>query len=619
MGRSTAASGTLSDQSDDSSLSSSPSKDVHTASSLLRSPSSVLSQDDASSGHFVSSDEAGNFGGSYYGNFLKSTSQMPQLIMPKVALPEIKPFTENGLKLGKLKILLAGDSGVGKTRLIQAIGKSHKDLVFMEDVPIAMDGLKIESLEMTNEIYASTKPYPLFWMNDVKRDETPSGYYLSGRRTSLVDSSMTRSSDSTLDRNICFVDTVGYGQSVEDSIEVESVITYLDNKFRETAGIINIGNPKVLSLLTSASSLSEFSNVDVCLYFILNRIKQVDLDYMARISDYTPIIPIIAKSDLLPKDEIVKIKVEVLKKMKDANIVPFLFDIDLDEAIACGEEKLKEIESRNIVQSSENGENDVHHDGDSHKYSDNESLLHPLLFPCFVSSIESGEPEMLASLLMAADYSAGLIGSELDTLCHFVFSDQGSAWLRYAAAKKFINWSLSIQTTDTLHNRLEYSLVPTANSNASDNFDYSSLVVNLPSSVFANRERAQQQTARWAMQIEQASRTENEFALRANSVASRRNRQLKKSNNVNNSTASPRERLTGSIINRDPLGLKKLSRGIFKVAINAMGVVLGLRIFTYIYSNVLSSQPSAPTATKSSEPLLVSLLNSLGGGWSTLL
>jgi hypothetical protein len=46
---------------------------------------------------------------------------------------------------------------------------------------------------------------------------------------------------------------------------------------------------------------------------------------------------------------------------------------------------------------------------------------------------------------------------------------------------------------------------------------------------------------------------------------------------------------------------------------------LGLRIFTYIYSNVLISQPSAPTATKSSEPLLVSLLNSLGGGWSTLL
>lgn len=36
----------------------------------------------------------------------------PQLIMPSIKMPSRRPFTERGKALGRLKVLIAGDSGM---------------------------------------------------------------------------------------------------------------------------------------------------------------------------------------------------------------------------------------------------------------------------------------------------------------------------------------------------------------------------------------------------------------------------------------------------------------------------------------------------------------------------
>jgi hypothetical protein len=509
----------------------------------------------------------------------------PQLVMPRVALPSRRPFTENGLKIGKLKVLVAGGDGSGKTSLIRAIAQTCKELVYIEDAnPVYTPEEKMG----VEEIYASTKPCPLFWMSEAKKQQADTSD--STPRPSLVHSaSSVRSDESALDRNVCFVDCAG-------SCGDDMVVDYLESKFRETANVINISYAQVVNLLTSSSSLSEFSHVDVCFYMIQDKVVQYDIDYMSRISNFTPVIPIVAKSDRLTEDEILHLKVMVLKELDKAGIKPFLFDTQLSEAIKCGEEALTN-PSIDRPRTPENCHN-------------------PLLFPCAVASVEAGEPEMLASVLMSADYSPQLEDSELADLCSYVFSEHGSAWLRYVAAKKFIDWTICFQLTNGLNlalmttgnaktkndyrgdersrrnddNNNNNCLVPYSG-NKDSNLDEPEYIVNLPSSVFTTQpkacDRAQRQTARWAMQMEQTSRSENAYSLRAHSAALKRSRVSKLSRRNDNKRYQPH--ISNSISNIDPLGLKKLANKTFNYTVKALGFLLSIKLVSFIYSRALST------------------------------
>lgn len=150
----------------------------------------------------------------------------PQLIMPSIKMPSRRPFTETGKAMGRLKVLIAGDSGVGKTSLIKAIVQSCNHIVHVD--PIAPSSISLAPRNETSspgrgrghrrrtsrsdsgtsqitEVFASTKPYPEWW------SELDDSRILK-RRKSIE--------DAVLDRNICFVDTPGYSsaQSVSYSV-----------------------------------------------------------------------------------------------------------------------------------------------------------------------------------------------------------------------------------------------------------------------------------------------------------------------------------------------------------------------------------------------------------------
>jgi hypothetical protein len=102
--------------------------------------------------------------------------------------------------------------GIGKTSLIKAIVQSCEDIVHVDPlttatmaIPERRKGSKSksrggirESLTTTEitEIYASTKAYPSWW-SDLEESR------VLRRRKSM--------GDSILERNLCFVDTPGYG------------------------------------------------------------------------------------------------------------------------------------------------------------------------------------------------------------------------------------------------------------------------------------------------------------------------------------------------------------------------------------------------------------------------
>lgn len=141
---------------------------------------------------------------------MMDSGSAPQLVMPSIKMPSRRPFTERGKSLGRLKVLVAGRSGVGKTALVKAIVQTCEHIVHVDPIvppegpgtssrvarPSTSRRTGSNSTGRISEIFASTKSYPEWW---AELGEPRS----SQRRKSL--------GDQVLDRNICFVDTPGYG------------------------------------------------------------------------------------------------------------------------------------------------------------------------------------------------------------------------------------------------------------------------------------------------------------------------------------------------------------------------------------------------------------------------
>ncbi|KAK5197019.1 hypothetical protein LTR99_000626 [Exophiala xenobiotica] len=210
----------------------------------------------------------------------------PELIMPSIKMPSRRPFTERGKRLGRFKIMVAGRKGAGKTSLIKSIVQLCEDIVHVDPVPLATNrassGSSHGSMEVVNEVYASTKPYPAWWSN-VEESR------ILRRRKSM--------GDSVLERNICFVDT-------NDSAKLENIIYYAEQQLINVMTSVNQLANELSALLSGRGS----SQVDVILYLISKDHIQDDCDRIRQLSELCNIIPLVAKSDLLTMQEQEQIK-----------------------------------------------------------------------------------------------------------------------------------------------------------------------------------------------------------------------------------------------------------------------------------------------------------------------
>lgn len=444
----------------------------------------------------------------------------PKLVMPKVFLPTRRPFTTDGLALGKLKILVTGDSGTGKSMLIKAIAQASQGIVYIDDIPSF-----VKENDVVWEQAASTKPclnfHKPFDFEDPERSMQEFLYDYSvispdqkprAQHPSVIHSSKVCTESSAFEKNVCFVDTLGYGSFTNASKCIEKVISYLDMEFQKTSDLVNANNPEAVNLLTYASSIKSVPMVDVCLYTITNRLKTVDIEYIRQISRYAPVIPIISRSDLLPPKEVLMLKLSILQDLKKENVIPFLFETSIDDAIDLAKKNLikymdeptrrhssgasvgtlganQSFRQKPRLQPRSKSEPQHHAFGfveplPYYPGSDNEDVLdsdssdpsetktgfaEALLFPCAVSSVsESGDCHISindSAVLINSDLSfvspesafkditpekAGFFPSELETLCLHLFSIHGATWLRHSAAKRFLDWNKQNQFSQTL-------------------------------------------------------------------------------------------------------------------------------------------------------------------------
>ncbi|KAF2856866.1 hypothetical protein T440DRAFT_503501 [Plenodomus tracheiphilus IPT5] len=370
-----------------------------------------------------------------------ASGSFPQLVIPSIQMPKRRPFTTKGKAMGKLKVLVAGQSGIGKTSLIRSIVQICEDIVHVDPLtPFSSTSQSAPSKALSRkkkaaalricEVHASTKPFPHWW-TDV--DESR----ILRRRKSSV--------DIVLERNICFVDTPGVAQHSSNEETMGLIVNYVESLMYQTSSITTLEDSDVLGVVSGSGGVL----VDAVLYLLPpNEDITKDIEFMQRLSLLTNVIPIIAKSDTISAQELVALKTSILARLQITSVRPFLFGKPLDDALLA-------VQSLPILASAQPN-SDLQGEPSQYPFS-------TPTYPFAISStLGSDDDVMDASLLMSPDYVQPLLPSELSTLVDQVFDPESISWLRHSAAKRFLAWRKTRLPRDPITpNPLQHPQSPT--------------------------------------------------------------------------------------------------------------------------------------------------------------
>ena len=535
-------------------------------SSLSSSPKSRSSQscrhldgdqhDDIGSQAIASSEEDGP-------DALPGTeSSAPLLIMPSIKMPSRRPFTERGKAMGRLKILIAGRKGLGKTSLIKSMVQLSEDIVHVEtfpNSPSASSHIRSKSCthkansqaSMTHvrtsatthepqvsEIFASTKPYPDWWSGLEDKTFLP--------RPESV-------GDSILERNICFVD-VSHGQ---DSVcrmgnSVDHIIRYMVAQLSKTLTLSDATENDLVSLLGGSGG----SQVDLVLYLITPGLLDGDLAAIKRLSRLTNILILLAKSDLLSPSGLSNAKDTINTYLTTHSVDSFSFPV---------------------------------------RSSSTDVTPAPPYAVC--SALSPDSETMDASVLMSPDYVQPIQSSDLGYLISLILEPRNMSKLRYVAASKLLR----------NHQEGVLSRFAVATSSKQEQRSYQSRPSYLQARISAHTAReetfAQARLAKWATDLQRGLAQERSRyeALANQDRATWLEEQINSISSTSPSTSEGRNRLgrdkkmllawnqnrPGEAINvDDPLGLVRFTEsatkyGCMMLSWMGVGAVTGIMLWAY--------------------------------------
>ncbi|GAB1202235.1 hypothetical protein APSETT445_000846 [Aspergillus pseudonomiae] len=275
-------------------------------------------------------------------------------------------------------------SGTGKTSLIKSIVQACEDIVHVDPFPSLSPSTSSRSPGSSTrpsqthsippsvtEIYASTKPYPVWW-SDLEDSR------VLRRRRSM--------GDVVLERNLCFVDP--QSNSSDCAGQTDIIVQYIRQQLLRAMTSLNSANHDFQNMLAGNGG----AQVDAVLYLISE-----DIESIRKLCDWTNVIPVVSKSDLLSSSRVSALKSTFHKQAQEANIKLFLF----------GDASLGKVDGLSAQ------------------------------CPFAVSSAKSDDDDVMdASTLMSPDYAQPLMASELMLLVQMLFDRENIAWMRHLSAKK---------------------------------------------------------------------------------------------------------------------------------------------------------------------------------------
>jgi len=122
---------------------------------------------------------------------------------------------------------------------------------------------------------------------------------------------------------LTLVDTVGFGDQVNKDNSFKPIVDYIDQQFEAYL-------QEELKVKRNLYNYSD-SRIHACLYFIAptgHSLKSLDLVTMKALVEKVNIIPIIAKSDTISKEELAKFKLKIMSELLGAGIQTYQFPTD---------------------------------------------------------------------------------------------------------------------------------------------------------------------------------------------------------------------------------------------------------------------------------------------------
>ncbi|KAK4507403.1 hypothetical protein PRZ48_001138 [Zasmidium cellare] len=325
---------------------------------------------------------------------LPQVERTPQLVMPSLAIPGRKPFTELGRRLGRAKILVVGAKGVGKSSFINSILRSSEHIVHVDPAvvgPSTHPSLNVagdddDCRAVFTELHASTRPLPSWWTDFESRR-------MLHRRKSI--------GEGALDRNLTFIDTRG----LDNERDVKRLLEYVKSDLQRTARLDSMGDSELVNLLSGDGG----AQIDAMIYLfnpvskegsdsIQSELTERHQELIQHMCKWSNFIPIIARADTVTAETLESRKQQIHEMLASMSAEPYTL--------------------------SESSEPDA-----------------PRPEPFAVSSALGDDTDVIdASILMSSQYMQPLLPSELGSfLEHFLTPDNISR-MRHLSAIKFVLW-----------------------------------------------------------------------------------------------------------------------------------------------------------------------------------
>ncbi|KAF9407834.1 hypothetical protein BGZ94_002549 [Podila epigama] len=217
----------------------------------------------------------------------------------------LNPFA--GQNIGYFRLAVVGDSGVGKTSFARQFTETLPEVLSHDWEPLNLtEDDDYPRTEVLVEKFSSTM-MEIPWDNMDADDEVPA-------------------------RNLVFIDTPGYGSVVDAQTNFDMFMRYIgqtfDEKNKKISPFTEVSNNELMRSLVTGVGAHKF--IDVCFYLIVHRLKPIDVEYMRLISEKANVVPIICKVDTQSEQEVIDLKVHILKTLKEQGVSIYTFRIDYE-------------------------------------------------------------------------------------------------------------------------------------------------------------------------------------------------------------------------------------------------------------------------------------------------
>ncbi|KAG8627335.1 hypothetical protein KVT40_004818 [Elsinoe batatas] len=184
----------------------------------------------------------------------------PQLVMPSVAMPARRRFTERGKQLGRLRILIAGQTNTDKVDLLNNIVESCEHIVHTDEPRT------LSTKPSIVEYKSSTKPQ-MPWMTE----------------SDGMASKLSESSDSALDYNvsILLMESDNSGENTDVSTLPSVVSRYIEDRFSQLQCFQDLNELDTTSILTDGGGL----HPDLVYYMLRDEPTQDEARDLVHLSD----------------------------------------------------------------------------------------------------------------------------------------------------------------------------------------------------------------------------------------------------------------------------------------------------------------------------------------------